>query len=395
MSLRLWTLALVLALAVGLAGWLRWREAEAPANVQEIALNQEAQWRTLPAGPLAFADSVASRAPAVLKDLGVPEGAASVRRSRAQSDSTARWVMTADVPDGLPLAVFNLQLTRLARRLGGDVVEAVEDRNGARLSMFVGMDGVRTNQITLTRKAGDGVRTNRIPLERKAGLNRLTGRVAIIVVDFGYQDEALIRGFCALKQTITFSVFPRREKSSWIAERAAAAGHGVMVYLSMEPLDYPRHDPGPDAVLMDHTPEKIRTLIRTARAHLPQATGMNNHMGSRITEDPAAIRRVLKEIDRLGLFFVDSFTSPRSIAWSVAEEMGMPAGRNAKFLDRKETQESVEQSVEALAEMAGISGTVIGIGNARPVTLAALERVLPELEKRGIEFVSAREALGQ
>lgn len=378
MSLRLWTLALVLALAVGLAGWLRWREADAPAYVQEITSNQQAQWRTLPAGPLAFADSMASQAPAVLRDLGVPEGVVSIRRSKAQTDSTARWVMTTDVPDGLPLAVFNLQLTRLARRLGGDVVEAVEDRNGARLSMFVGMDGVRTNQFIL---------------KRNAGLNRLPGRVAIIVVDFGYQDEALIRGFCALKQTITFSVFPGREKTAWIAEQAAAAGHGVMVYLSMEPLDYPRHDPGPDAVLMDHPPEKIRSLIRMARANLPQAKGMNNHMGSRLTEDPTAIRRVLKEIDRHGLFFVDSFTSPRSMAWSVAEEMGMPAGRNAMFLDRKETRESVEQSVEALAEMAGIAGAVIGIGSARPATLAALERVLPELEKRGIEFVSAREAV--
>ena len=146
MSLRLWTLAFVLALAAGLAGWMRWRTVTAPTYEPNIALNQQAQWRTLPAGPLAFADSVASQAPAVLKDLGIPEGVASTRRSQAQSDSTARWVMTADVPEGLPLAVFNLQLTRLARRLGGDVVEAVEDRNGARLSMFVGMDDVRTNQ---------------------------------------------------------------------------------------------------------------------------------------------------------------------------------------------------------------------------------------------------------
>ncbi|MDE2998429.1 MAG: divergent polysaccharide deacetylase family protein [Gemmatimonadota bacterium] len=378
MSLRLWTLAFVLALAVGLAGWMRWREVKAPASVQEIALNQQAQWRTLPADPLAFADSVASRAPAVLKDLGVPEGVASIRRSQAQTGGTARWVMTTDVPDGLPLAVFNLQLTRLARRLGGDVVEAVEDRNGARLSISVGLDGVRTNQFIL---------------KRNARLNRLPGRVAIIVVDFGYQDEALIRGFCALKQTITFSIFPGREKTAWIAEQAAAAGHGVMAYLSMEPLDYPRHDPGPNAVLMGHPPEKIRTLIRAARANLPQARGINNHMGSRLTEDPAAIRSVLKEIDRHGLFFVDSFTSPRSVAWSVAEEMGMPAGRNAMFLDRRETQESVEQSVEALAKMAGVTGTVIGIGSARPATLAALERVLPELEKQGIEFVSAGKAV--
>ena len=378
MSLRLWTLAFVLALAAGLAGWMRWRTVAAPTYKQDIALSQPARWRTLPAGPLAFADSVASRAPSVLKGLGIPEGAVSVKRSPAQTRGSARWVIAIAVPDGLPLAVCNLHLTRLARRLGGDVVEAVEDRAGARLSMSVGMDGVPTAQITLI---------------RNAGLNRLPGRIAIIVVDFGHQDEALIRGFSALKQTITFSVFPDREKTAWIAEKAAAAGHGVMIYLSMEPLGYPRHDPGPNAVLMEHPPERIRTLIRMARASLPQAKGINNHMGSRLTEDPTAIGRVLKEIDRHGLFFVDSFTSPRSMAWSVAEEMRMPAGRNAMFLDRKETQASVEQAIEALAEMAGITGTAIGIGRARPATLAALERLLPELEKRGIAFVSAGEAV--
>ena len=351
---------------------------DAPPYDREISLNQQAQWRTLPASPLAFADSVASRAPAVLKKLGVPDRVVSVKRSPTPTESTARWVMTSDVPGTLPLAVCNLQLTRLARRLGGDVVEAVEDRKRGSLSIVLGRDGIRTNQIIL---------------RRKKALARTPGRIAIIVVDFGHQDEALVRGFCALKQTITLSIFPRREKSAWIAEQAAAAGHGVMVYMSMEPLGYPRPDPGPNTVLTDHPPEKVRSLIRSARANLPQAMGLNNHMGSRLTEDTAAIGTVLEEVDRHGLFFVDSFTSPRSNAWSVAEEKGMPAGRNSMFLDRKETQESVERSVEALAEMAGISGTVIGIGRALPATLAALERVLPELEKRGFTFIDAGEAV--
>jgi polysaccharide deacetylase 2 family uncharacterized protein YibQ len=90
---------------------------------------------------------------------------------------------------------------------------------------------------------------------------------------------------------------------------------------------------------------------------------------------------------------VDSFTNPRSIAHKVAEEMGMPASRNSMFLDRKDTRESVEESVEALAEMAGIAGTAIGIARAKPTTLAALESALPELEKRGIVFIDAREAV--
>ena len=358
MSLRLWTLACVLVLVAGVAGWMH--------------------WRTLPAGPLAFADSVASQAPGVLKGLGVPERVVGTKRLSARGDSTTRWVMTSDVPGELPLAVCNLELTRLARRLGGEVIEAREDRSGNRLSLSVGLDGARTNLIKL---------------KRNARLDRMPGRLAIIVNEFATQNKALIRGFCALKQTITLSIFPGFDKTAWIAEQAAAAGHGVMLNIAMEPLDYPNRDPGPNAVLVDHPPETVRKLIWMARANLPQATGLNNHMGSRLTADRTAIGRVLKEVDCLGLFFVDSFTNPRSVAYTVAEEMGIPTGRNSMFLEQKITQKSIERSLETLAEMAGISGTVIGIGHAKPATLAALEHMLPELEKRGIVFIDAKEAV--
>ena len=321
LSFRLWSLAFLLALVAGLAGWMRWRTMEAPPYEREIALNRQMQLRTLPAGPLAFADSVASRAPAVLKRLGVPDRVVSVKRSATRTHGTARWVMTSDIPGTLPLAVCNLQLTRLARRLGGDVIEAVEDRKRGRLSMFVGIDGVRTNQIIL---------------KRKRALDRMAGRIAIIVADFGHQDEALVRGFCALKQTITLSVFPGPGKirvDCRTGGRGRTRSHGV--YVDGTPG---LSSPGPGSQHGVDGPSAGKSQVadfgRRVRTCL-RRTGLNNHMGSRLTEDPTAIGRMLEEVDRHGLFFVDSFTSPRSKAWSVAEEKGIPAGRNSMFLDQE------------------------------------------------------------
>jgi polysaccharide deacetylase 2 family uncharacterized protein YibQ len=116
-------------------------------------------------------------------------------------------------------------------------------------------------------------------------------------------------------------------------------------------------------------------------------------MGSRVTQDRDAIGPVLREVARYGFFFVDSVTSPRSVAFAMAQELGMPSGRNGQFLDRKETQPEVERALESLAMRARREGTVIGIGHAKSVTLAAFKRMLPELESRGIEFITAEEAV--
>lgn len=330
----------------------------------------------VPKDPEAFADSVAFQTSEVLVGLGVPRNEIAIRRLPENRDSAIRWEVRSDVPGDLPLAVCNLELTRLSRRLGGEVIEGRENRSGARLWVFLGVRGERTNRVVL---------------RRNPRLARTTGRIAIVVDDVGYQDRDLIEGFTALKQRVTLSIFPGYENTAWIAERAVAAGHGVMVHLPMEPIDYPEWDPGPGAIFVAYPEEKIRALTRKALASVPHARGVNNHMGSRVTEDRYAIGCVLKEVRSQGFYFVDSVTSPRSVACAVAQEVGVPCSRNTLFLDHNE--EEVEQALGALAKLARREGTVIGIGHAKPATLAVLQRVLPELEQQGFVFVKAEEVV--
>ena len=90
---------------------------------------------------------------------------------------------------------------------------------------------------------------------------------------------------------------------------------------------------------------------------------------------------------------MDSVTSPRSIAYDVAQEMGVASGRNALFLDLKEDEAAVERALVRLGEHARREGTAIGIGHAKPRTLAVLERLLPELAREGFVFVRAEDAV--
>jgi hypothetical protein len=331
-----------------------------------------------PEGLRAFADSAAVRATHALISLGVPRYEVELYRLAENRASAMRWEVRSGVPGALPLAVCNLELTRLARRLAGEVIEAREDLSGSSLSMLLGLRGERTVLVTL---------------RRKPDLARTTGRIAIIVDDFGHQDPALISGFCSLKQPVTLSVFPWHENAIRIAEQAAAAGHGVMVHLPMEPIDYPNRDPGPDAIFEGDSEERIRMLTRKALTAVPHARGMNNHMGSRVTESREAIREVLREVRSLGFFYIDSMTSPRSVAYQVAQEMGVASRRNAAFLDLRENERAVGAELKALAVRARLEGTAVAIGHAKETTLAVLERELPELAAEGFVFVKVEEAV--
>ena len=386
-SFRLWVVpcVIIILIAGGLAAyfwlprsyfWRLWSYFWRPQSVEyALPIEETPGWKAGPEDVLAFADTMVVQAKDVLIGLGIPpEAIKKVRLSKGE----VRWEVQSKVPDALPLSVCNLSLTHLAHQLGGVVIEGSEDRQGNVLWLRVGLNDRQTNLFRL---------------EKNEELERLAGRIAIVIDDFGYQDRNLILSFCELPQPITFSIFPGEKHTAWIAQQAIEKNHGVMVHLPMEPIDYPARDPGPNAIFLDYAPEKIAELTQNALASVPHATGMNNHMGSRLTQNFAAMKAVLGVVEKWNFFFIDSVTSPQSVAYAVARDMDIPSGRNAMFLDIVEDEEVVAKRLYWLAARARHEGMVIGIGHAKPNTLQALQRMLPELADQGFVFVLAEEAV--
>jgi len=379
-SLRLWVVpcVIIILIAGGLAVyfWLPQSYFWLPQSVEYALPAEEApRWKAGPEDIDAFADTMVVRAKEVLIGLGVPpEVIKEVRLSKGE----VRWEVQSKVPDALPLALCNLSLTHLAHELGGVVIAGSEDRQGNVLWLRVGLNDKQTNLFRL---------------EKNKELERLAGRIAIVIDDFGYQDQNLILSFCELPQPITFSIFPGEKHTAWIAQQAIEKNHGVMVHLPMEPIGYPARDPGPNAIFLDYAPEKIAELTQDAFASVPHAKGMNNHMGSRVTQNFAAMKTVLGVVEKWGFFFVDSVTSSQSVAYAIARNMGIPSGRNAMFLDIVEDEDAVVKRLYKLAARARRGDSAIGIGHAKSNTLQALQRMLPELAEQGFVFVLAEEAV--
>jgi polysaccharide deacetylase 2 family uncharacterized protein YibQ len=101
------------------------------------------------------------------------------------------------------------------------------------------------------------------------------------------------------------------------------------------------------------------------------------------------MRWLMQEIKSQGtLFFVDSYTTERSIALQTARESGVPAVRRDVFLDPDRQPATVEREFARLKALARQRGMAVGIGHPYPATLELLLEELPKLQDDGIQLVS-------
>lgn len=219
-----------------------------------------------------------------------------------------------------------------------------------------------------------------LPLPRHAP--RVT--VAIVLDDMGLDRRRSDRAV-RLPGSLTLAYLPYAPDLPAQTRAARAAGHEVILHLPMEPLG--GQDPGPEALKPALGEAENLRRLRLALAAVPGAVGVNNHMGSRFTEDAAALAPILAEIGARGLYFLDSRTSPRSLAYTTARGLGVPALGRDVFLDDSDAPEAIARQIAAMEARARRTGSVIAIGHPREATLAALEAWLIEAPERGFRTV--------
>jgi hypothetical protein len=215
-------------------------------------------------------------------------------------------------------------------------------------------------------------------------------RLALIIDDLGYAQPELVTRLCSLPVPFSVAVLPYQEYTRESAEIAHGLGKEVMLHLPMEPLGYPGpgRDPGPNAILYNLPEAEVRHRVRMALDEIPHRMGVNNHMGSRITPDRTRMGWVLQELKARKLFFVDSRTEKDTVAFAVAQELGIPAVQRKVFLDDDKAFPAMEKQWDRALKLAEQEGGVLIIGHIYPETVEALEKLVPR-SKAQVRFVTA------
>jgi len=215
---------------------------------------------------------------------------------------------------------------------------------------------------------------------------------AIIIDDLG-ENPASAHQLLALPYSLTFSILPHLHGSAETAREARRAGREVMLHLPMEPEAGPYASPGAGGIRVGMTRFEVEHIIESALASVPQAAGVNNHMGSRATADPRLMAVVMKSLSGHHLFFVDSRTTAASVAFEVARRQGLPAFYRSVFLDDTESVPYTLGQLRQFRHVLEDQGAALAIGHPYPTTIAALAKFLPEIVGDDVELEPASHLL--
>lgn len=231
-----------------------------------------------------------------------------------------------------------------------------------------------TNELVLSIS---GVPTHRLLLETvpltvpKPKLTR--PKLAIVIDDIG-EDMKVLTGLVNLDFPVTLAVWPYATHTRRSVDLIQAKKRDLIIHFPMEPKGYPRYNPGKDALFVAMTADQIRQQIARSVTQIPEAIGVNNHMGSKFTSSSSGMNVALGSFKNLGLFFLDSLTTSKSVARKSASKTGIPFYERDIFIDNVKDVSAIIHQLNKAENVTFKQGYAIAIGHPYPETLAALRR---------------------
>ena len=89
---------------------------------------------------------------------------------------------------------------------------------------------------------------------------------------------------------------------------------------------------------------------------------------------------VFGELKGRGLFYLDSRTTPRSVAATLGKRMGVPVVTRSVFLDNQLSSAALRFQTDRLLGIARHANYAVGIGHPHRETLRSLKENLPRLK---------------
>lgn len=214
--------------------------------------------------------------------------------------------------------------------------------------------------------------------------------LAIVIDDLG---DNRAKGLAAihLPGKITYAFLPHTPYAAELARKADALGKEVILHAPMENKSGLRLGPG--ALEDHHTLPQLNSILNADLDSIPNVMGMNNHMGSLLTEDREKMETIMHVMRERNMFFLDSVTTSNTVAWKVAREYGVPYLLRDVFLDNEQKQDYIHNQFKQALKKAVDQGDAVLIGHPYPATIAYLEKVLPVIERLGVRLVSASEMI--
>lgn len=208
--------------------------------------------------------------------------------------------------------------------------------------------------------------------------------IAIIIDDLG-NDFSYAEQTALLPGPVTCSILPFRSDTVVSAQLAHDADKEVIVHVPMQADNgFPM---GKGGLSVTMSSQQLQQQLLKDLNDVPFRIGFNNHMGSRLTQDQAAMTTVMRSAKPLHLFFIDSRTTAKTVAEKTAIDFHVPTLSREVFLDDQHNMAYINHQFHRLLAIAKKNGYAIAIGHPFSSTLDYLQFAIQDLKKTGVKLV--------
>jgi len=218
--------------------------------------------------------------------------------------------------------------------------------------------------------------------------------IAIIIDDIGYNlypDSEVVN----LPVPVTCAFLPDTPHAKKLAHEASLNGMEIMLHLPMQSMNGQKLGPG--GLELDMSEKQFKTSLDASIDSLPNIRGINNHMGSLLTQHPGHMSWLMHELKmNPGMYFIDSRTTSQTVALQVAREYGIPSLKRDTFIDSVPNDQAyARKQLELAYETAQKKGYAIAIGHPFEATINAIREIAASYTADEIKFVTVSHLINE
>jgi polysaccharide deacetylase 2 family uncharacterized protein YibQ len=281
-------------------------------------------------------------------------------------------------PDGAPLQV-NQAVTHAVEAGGAAVLSGRErsDKDGSLVvTLMIGVPGRPTHALEI-------VRPYRPDEPGRAA------RVAVLLYASS-EDEALLVTACARREPFGVGVIATGGAKAPTLRAAREHRHEVVLFMPMEPENYPRVNPGPATLLVSMPAGKIEQSLRREIELAKPVVAVANLMGSFATQDEPFMTAVYKQLRHEELPFLHVGAVPRAVCRPLAARVGASYEEPDMMIDaeaRHGDAKSLDRAWADALERAKDREQALVLIRVTPISAPWLEHAFAEKTLDGVALV--------
>ncbi len=205
-------------------------------------------------------------------------------------------------------------------------------------------------------------------------------RIAVVISHLGLSPTQSQDAITKLPSEITLAFAPYAQNLDDWVQQARDNGHEVLIGLPMEPSEYPRNDPGPNALMLANSQQENIKRLNWVLGRATGYVGVFNFMGSRFTAEKPALKPIMQQLKDRGLMILDTRVSPFSTLASAAQEVGIPYTAVDIMPDTDPNRGAIDRQLEKLLELATAGKRAVAVVRPLPITMLRLTRWISRLD---------------